>query len=491
MKLFRMGVVVAFFLTLVFVNPAASQSLVAGGISGRITDPAGAVVPNAAVGLKSLDTGETQSATSNGEGVYRFNLLKPGRYEVTTTVAGFAKLVRTGDVSVGQTVQIDLSLEISKTAETIEVSAAAPLISTDPGIATAYTPQEVALLPAGGGDITTLAFTAPGVVVAPGSGYGNFTVNGLPGTSNLYTVNGENNMDPYFNINNSGATNLTLGSNEVQEATIVTNPYSGEYGQLSGAQVNFVTKSGTNAFHGNAQWYWNGREMNANDWFSNATAAPRPFSNANQWAASVGGPVIKDHTWFFVDTEGLRFVLPNVDTVFVPTPAFATAVLGNIGALNPNELPAYQNMMKIYSAGAAGKSVTPQDPTGTQCATVSLTGFAAGTPCIESYTATPTSFAKEWIVAGRIDQRLTSRDDLFFRFKIDHGLQPTYIDPLNSAFDANSNQPAYDYQVNYRHVFSSNMTNSFTATLSHYVAQFAQDASAATAAFPYGGVRFS
>src|SRR5271167_4385317 len=359
MKLFRMGVVVAFFLTLVFVNPAASQSLVAGGISGRITDPAGAVVPNAAVGLKSLDTGETQSATSNGEGVYRFNLLKPGRYEVTTTVAGFAKLVRTGDVSVGQTVQIDLSLEISKTAETIEVSAAAPLISTDPGVATSYTPQEVALLPAAGGDITTLAFTAPGVVVAQGSGYGNFTVNGLPGTSNLYTVNGENDMDPYFNINNSGASNLNLGSNEVQEVTVTTNPYSGQYGQLSGAQVSYVTKSGTNAFHGNAQWYWNGREMNSNDFFANASASPRPFSNANQWAASVGGPVIKDHTWFFVDTEGLRFILPNVDVETVPTAAFATAIMNNVQTLQPNEVAPYQNMMNIYSKASSGKVLTP------------------------------------------------------------------------------------------------------------------------------------
>ncbi len=489
MKLFRMGVVVAFLLTLVFANLAMGQSLTLGGISGRIVDPAGAVVPGATVNLKSLDTGETQTVTTNGEGAYRFNLLKPGRYEVSTGVTGFAKTVQTTSVTVGQTSQVDVTLEISKTAETIEVSAAAPLISTDPGIATSYTPEEVALLPAAGGDITTLAFTAPGVVVAQGAGYGNFTVNGLPGTSNLYTVNGENDMDPYFNINNSGAVNLTLGSNELQEATIVTNPYSGEYGQLSGAQINYVTKSGTNAFHGNAQWYWNGREMNSNDFFSNASGAPRPFSNANQWAASVGGPVIKDHTWFFVDTEGLRFILPNVYTVHVPTPEFAAAVLANIQATQPNELAAYQNMFKVYSEGAAGKAVTPNAASG-ECATISLPGFTTGSPCRETFTSTPTSFAHEWILAGRIDQKLGSKDDLFFRFKIDHGLQPTYIDPLLSAFDANSNQPAWDYQVNWRHVFNSNMTNSFTPTVSHYVAQFTQDAAAASAAFPYGGVRF-
>jgi hypothetical protein len=488
MKLFRVSLVVAFLLTFVFANFAAGQSLTSGSIGGRITDPAGAVIPNAAVGLKSLDTGEEQTATTGSDGTYRFNLLKPGHYEVTIAVAGFAKVVQTTTVTVGQTADVSAALEISKTAETIEVSAAAPLISTEPGVATSYTPEEVALLPAAGGDITTLAFTAPGVVVAQGTGYGNFTVNGLPGTSNLYTVNGENDMDPYFNINNSGASNLTLGANEVQEVTITTNPYSGQYGQLSGAQVSYVTKSGTNAFHGNAQWFWNGRAMNSNDFFSNATDTPRPFANANQWAASIGGPVFKDHTWFFVDTEGLRFILPNVDTETIPTAAFATAILNNIQTVEPNELPAYQNMMNIYAKASAGKQLSAVPVTnGDECSTVSLPNWVSGTQCANTFTATPTSFAKEWILAGRIDQKLTSKDDLFFRFKLDYGLQPTTVDPLSSNFDANSNQPAWDYQLNWRRVINSNMTNSLTATVSHYVAQFTQNSSAVNSEFPYGG----
>jgi len=491
MKLFRLGVVVAFLLSLVYASVAAGQSLTLGSIAGRVTDPTGAVIAGANVSLKSLDTGEVQATTTNAEGTYRFNLLKPGKYEVTVNVTGFAKTAQTTSVAVGQTSQVDMALEISKAAETIEVSGAAPLISTEPGIATSYTPEEVALLPSPGGDITSVAFTSPGVVVAQGSGYGNFTVNGLPGTSNLYTVNGENDMDPYFNINNSGATNLTLGSNELQETTIVTNPYSGEYGQLSGAQVNYVTKSGTNSFHGNAQYWWNGRAMNANDFISNATDTPRPFSNANQWAASIGGPIVKDHTWFFFDTEGLRFILPNVYTETIPTTAFANAVLTNLGTTNAGEIPAYQNMFNIYAAAASGKQVSPITPAaGSDCAGVVLPGFAAGSPCQETLTLTPTSFAKEWIIAARVDQKLTSKDDLFFRLKIDHGLQPTAINPLSSAFDANSNQPAYDYQVNERHVFGPNVTNNFTATLSHYVAQFAQDIPAWQKEFPYGGVTF-
>jgi Carboxypeptidase regulatory-like domain len=473
----------------VFLNHAAAQSRATGSIAGTVRDPASAVVPNAAVTLSSLDTEETQSNKTNGDGVYSFTQLKPGHYQVSVTMVGFAKMVKTTSVEVGQTSLVDLTLQITKGTETIEVTTGAPLISSEPGVVTNFTPMEIALLPAPGGDMTTIAFTAPGVVVAPGSGYGNFTVNGLPGTSNLFTVNGENAMDPYFNINTSGASNMMLGINEVQEAAVVTNPYSGQYGQLVGAQVSYVTKSGTNGFHGNADWWWNGRAMNSNDFFSNASSAPRPFSNANQWAASIGGPVIKDHTWFFVDTEGLRFILPNVNVETMPTPAFATAIVNNITALEPNELPAYQDMFKIYATASAGKVLSPVSvQNGDECDTVALPGWKAGSTCANTFVTTPTSFTKEWILAGRIDQKLTSNDDLFFRFKLDHGLQPTIVDPLTPAFDATSSPPSWDYQVNLRHVFNSNVTNVFTATVSHYDAQFFQNESAWRAVFPYGGV---
>src|SRR6516225_9611755 len=262
------------------------QSLIAGDITGIVLDPAKASVPDATVTLMSLDTGAMLAGKTSSEGYFRFSLLKPGRYEVAVTKTGFAKLVQNVEVNVGKTSALELALEISATAETVEVTATTELIGTDPTTSTTFTQEEVANLPNPGNDITTVAFTAPGVLVATNqsgmNGYGNFTSNGLPATSNLFTTNGENNMDPYFNINNSGATNLTLGSNEVQEATVITNPYSGQYGQLSGAQVSYITKSGTNAFHGNAQYWWNGRFMNANNWLNNASGNPRPFANANQ-----------------------------------------------------------------------------------------------------------------------------------------------------------------------------------------------------------------
>jgi hypothetical protein len=442
--------------------------------------------------LKSLDTGISQSATSNAEGAFQFSLVKPGRYELSTTVAGFAKEIRNVTVQVGTSTVLDIKLEISKQAETIEVTTEAPVMNTDPGNATNYTQTEVALLPSPGNDLTTIAFTAPGVVTANGTGYGNFSANGLPGTSNLFTINGENDMDPYFNINNSGATNLNLGSNEVQEVTVTTNPYAGQYGQLVGAQVSYVTRSGSNSFHGNANYWWNGRYMNSNNWFNNAlggaaAGAGRPFSNANQWAGAVGGPIVKDKLFFFFDTEGLRFILPAQASVTIPTPAFSSAVLANIQNVQPNQAPVYQTMLGIYAAAAQGKTPNTSVAQSSGCVPGVVAGWTQTGGCQEEITTSPSTLAHEWIIASRIDWKIGSKDDLFFRFKIDHGLQPTYVDPLSSTFNALSNQPAYDYQVQEHHIFSGTMTNEFTATLSHYVAQFVYaNPSAVESTFPYG-----
>jgi hypothetical protein len=476
----------ALILSMVFAMNSASQSLIAGDIAGTVTDPSPAAIVNAVVNLKGLDTGATHSTTTSTDGTFHFSLLKPGRYEISVNHPGFAKLLMTVEVSVGQTTMANLKLEISKTAETIEVTAVSPLMNTDPGNSTSFTETEVQLLPNGGADITAIAFTAPGVVVNNTNGYGNFTVNGMPATSNLFTVNGENDMDPYFNISNSGATNLLLGQNEIQEATVTTNPYAGEFGQLIGGQISYVTKSGTNAFHGNLQYYWNGDYLNANNFFSNANGNPRPFANANQWAASVGGPIFKNKTFFFVDTEGLRFILPNTDSSTVPTPAFAAAVLANVGAQQPNELPAYKTMMGVW-ANANGSNPTPNAMTGCNSNLI-LPGFTPdlkGDNCAQIIGTTPTSFAKEWILSGRVDQKITDKDNAFFRYRTDKGLQPTTIDAFDPRFDANSNQPAWDAQANEVHVFNSRSTNSFTASVSHYVAQFVQNTSLVQSVFPY------
>jgi hypothetical protein len=484
-ELIRPGVVLAFLLASVSVNKAVGQSLIAGDISGRVIDPTESVVPNAIVNLKSLDTGTAQRTTTSGEGFYQFALLKPGHYQLSTSVTGFAIAIRDVTVAVGQTTQVDLKLKISGAKEIVEVTDTTPLISSDPGNRTIFTPTEVSLLPAPGGDITTIAFTAPGVVVSPGTGFGNFTANGLPANSNLFTINGENDNGPLSNLNISGASNLTLGMNEVQEATVTTNPYAGQYGQLIGAQVSYVTKSGTNDFHGNAEYWWNGRIMNADNWFNNAEGGTRPFANANQWAASIGGPFRKDKTWFFLNTEGLRFVLPVVNSITVPTPDFASALLANIQATQPKQAQTYQTILNLWGDAARGRNpiISPSQSSG--CVAGVVPGWLAGAPCSEDVVVARSALANEWILAGRIDLSLGPKDDLFFRFQFDHGLQPAVLDPVSADFDVLSSQPFSHYQLQERHVFNANRTNAFIASVGHSNALFQQNSALVNRILPY------
>ena len=211
---------------------------------------------------------------------------------------------------------------------TVTVTEAAPLLQSDSGnVAATLSQEQISQVPNPGNDMSYIAQLSPGAVMNTGMGYGNFSSYGTPGTSNLFTLDGMDDNDPFLNLNNSGATNLLLGANEIQEATVVNGAYTGEYGTLAGAQVNYVTKSGGNNFHGNAVYYWNGSAMNANDWFNVATDTPKSFDNANQWAASFGGPIKRDKLFFFVNTEGLRVILPTSAVARVPTPLLENYIM--------------------------------------------------------------------------------------------------------------------------------------------------------------------
>ena len=132
-----------------------------------------------------------------------------------------------------------------------------------------------------------------------GSGYGNFISHGLPGTSNLFTMNGNDYNDAYLNLNNSGASNMLLGQNEVQEASIVQNEYSVQYGRQAGANVNYVTKSGSNDIHADLSYRFNNHLMNANDFFNNSTGTPRPYAVSQQWGADIGGPAVRNKLFWY------------------------------------------------------------------------------------------------------------------------------------------------------------------------------------------------
>jgi outer membrane receptor protein involved in Fe transport len=478
---------IAFFamLLLCLANLAFGQTIVTGGINGTVTDPSGAVVAGVKLTVKSAATGETTSTTSSATGDYQLPLLKPGEYTLTVNRDGFKTLTRAVTVLLGQNSTINLALELGAGTATIEVTSEQGALQTEnANITTTFDTHMVQSIPNPGNDITYIAQTAPGVSMntSSGNGYGNFSAFGLPGTANLFTINGNDYNDPYLNLNNSGASNLLLGTNDVQEVAVVSNGYTGQYGRQAGAQIDVSTKSGTNAFHGGANYYWTGRALDANDFFLNQSSQPRPFQNNNNWAADLGGPIKKNKAFFFVDTEGLRYIFATATQATLPTPAFQSFVLGQ----NPSETSFYQQIFGLYNGVKGIANAVPQSGTCPGIGGSSVNALPGGsTQCLETITGSGSSGNKEWLLIGQVDYNLSDRDKISGRVKFDRGVQPTYADPINSAFNAISRQPQNEGQLNYTHVFSPSVFNNFVFSDLWYSAIFqSTNISQALTAFP-------
>ena len=494
----------------------AAQTTTTGDITGVVTDQTGAVVPDATVTLKDNAKGNTQDATTNKEGVYHFYLLTPSSYTISVTATGFTSASRTANVAVGQVATLNIQLSIGSSTTSVTVTEAAPLLQTDNGdTATSVTQQQVSNVPNPGNDLSAIAQLAPGVITNTQMGFGNVEAFGLPATSNLFTMNGMDDNDPFLNLNNSGASNLLLGSNEIQEADVVTNGFSAAYGTFAGINVNYVTKSGGNQFHGNATYYWNGSALNAESWLDNNAGLAKPFDNANQWAASLGGPIKRDKLFFFLNTEGLRVLIPVPAPFNVPTPAFEAATVQNLTNLGLTaSIPFYcqnlpgicpgvsgvpgsgQGMFNLFNAAqnqSSAANILPPgvingNPSGlgNGCSNVPNAGAFAGLgTCAVQLREDPVNFAPEWQLAGRLDWNVGTNDRAFLRVQYDVGTQPTYSDPLSSIFNASSHQPEYQGQLNETHTFSPTLTNQFLVAATWYAAVFnVTNASGALAAFP-------
>ncbi len=463
---------------------AYAQSNISGDLTGSVTDPSGAAVSGAQVTVTSVEKGQTKTTTTNEQGEYRVPLLSPGQYKIAITAAGFGTTNVQTTISIGVNTPVATKLSVGQASTQVEVTGNdVQLLHTDDAqIATTFDMQQIQNLPNPGNDLTFVAQTAPGAVMNTQGGYGNFSTNGLPGTSNTFTMNGGYEGDPYLNLNNSGATNLLLGNNDVETVTVTTNAYDAAFGGLGGAQVNEISRSGGNKWHGNLGYWWNGRIMNANDFFNKQAGAARPFTNANQWAAAVGGPIKKDEIFGFIDTEGLRVLIPSRATVYAPSPAYQAAILGpagtgaaDCGGATPealpnclvpygnladnglsSEAPLYQSIFNYYN-NAPGYSSGSQDPQD---------------PDTWIFNGQSTSFAQEWLVNGRMDFNLKQNDHAFVHFKVDHGVQPTQTSVLNPIFAAFSPQPSYEGQLGLTHTFSPQLTNQFTFAASYYRAIF-------------------
>jgi len=468
----RSGCKVLLAVLLLMIPPGVfAQSIVTGGISGVVNDPSGATVAGAMLTAKNSGTGATFTTTSSGSGEYQFALLKPGDYLISVTKDGFKTSTKTVTVLLGQNAAFNVALELGSSAMSVEVTGEPALLQTEnANITTSFDAKQILEIPNPGGDITYLANTAPGVTMnnSTGGGFGNFSTFGLPATSNLFTINGNDYNDPFLNLNNTGSSNLLLGGGEIQEVAVINNAYTGQYGRQAASQINYTTKSGTSELHSTVAYDWTGRYLNANAPLNKVAGNPRPFENNNQWLASLGGPIIKNKAFFFVNTEGIRYIFGSVHNVTLPTPAFETFVLGKV----PKDAATqafYNNVFKLYNAapGIANAVAQAPDPT-SACAKLAVPGGA----CAETFTQSVPNGNKEWLLSGRVDYNFNDKNQLFGRFKVDRGTQPTYTDSINPTFNDQSIQPQDEGQLNYTHVFSPNMVNNFIGSVLWYSAIF-------------------
>jgi len=484
---------------------AYAQTAVTGAISGVVADGTGAVVPGATVTVVNAGTNAKLVLTTNAEGRYTAPDLTPGIYKVSATYTGLQSQTTQVTVLVGTTLPADIKVSPTADKTIIEVSASAlPLVDTqNVALATTFNEEQIQNLPTPGGDVTTVAFTTPGVVVNAGGSYGNFSAQGLPGISNLFVLNGFDNQDPFLNLNNSGSSNLTLGQGELAEATVVLNGYNSQYGRAAGATINYTTKTGTNAFHGMLDYNYNGTILNANGWFNQYEGLGRPHAVSNEWAANVGGPIIKNKLFFFADYEGLRYVLPGTSGYLTfPSPALQTYIKSNIPA---SAQSIYGLALSAYANSPAYSSATPvttgsagnQDKSGAlgcgSAANGGLQGtsapgggtFGVDTPCMLVGAASANNINKEWLFTGRADWNISDKHKIYGRYKMDRGSQPTSTSFINPLFSALSIQPEYEGQFNDAYVLSPNKTNNLVVAANWYTAYFGpNDKAASIAALP-------
>src|ERR1035438_4505240 len=287
-----------------------SQATSSGTIEGTVIDQSQGVIVGAEVLVSNKATGEKRSAPTNGVGNYRFDLLSAGAYTVKTSKQGFSAIVQSVDLLVGQTVTANATLSPGAATETVEVTAAAPLVDMGKsGVSQNITPTEVEELPMVGRDVANLAYLAPGVKATDSydptkNRYAILSVNGAGGRNVNVTVNGIDNKD-----NTVGGPVMQLPLEAVQEFQISTQRFSAENGRSEGAAINMITKQGTNAYHGSVFGYFRDAALDTDEKVPDGVGGytlAHPDYSRQQFGGSVGGPFKKDKVFGFFAIERER-----------------------------------------------------------------------------------------------------------------------------------------------------------------------------------------
>ena len=329
--------------------PVAAQSASA-TLSGTVLDPNSAVVPGANITVTEVATGVQRTATTNNQGYFSVPLLKPSTYLLQVEHQGFLTAeVRDIILNVGGERALRIQMKVGDVKETVNITGETPLINESPAVATVVDRQFVENIPLNGRSFQSLIALTPGVVFtkANSNEQGQFSVNGQRASSNYFTVDGvsanigtgattgftQSDAGAQPGLNAFGGTNNLVSVDALQEFRVLTSTFAPEFGRTPGAQVQIVTRSGTNEFRGTLFEYLRNDVFDANDWFANATRQPKPPTRQNDFGGVIGGPLFlprfgeggpafwngKNKTFFFFSYEGLRLRQPQTGITTVPS----------------------------------------------------------------------------------------------------------------------------------------------------------------------------
>ncbi|GAC1434947.1 MAG: hypothetical protein NVSMB58_22200 [Terriglobales bacterium] len=402
----------------IFLVQLHVQAQVAGGsISGTVTDSSGRVIPNAEITITNVDTGVTRSATTNEVGLYTTPNLLPGNYEVKFLAQGFKTEVKKGiSLTVGAEEVVDLAMQVGTTTETVQVTSEAPAIQlTTSDISAVVDATTVRELPLNGRSWTDLATLQPGVnaiqtqpTFAQGTDRGNrgfgqqLTISGARPQQNNYRLDGVS-LNDYANGAPGSVLGGSLGVDAIQEFSVLTSNYSAEYGKTSGGVVNAITRSGTNQFHGSGYEFLRNSALDARNYFDGPTIPP---FKRNQFGGAIGGPIVKNHTFFFADYEGIRQSKGLTSITFVPSVAARSGLLCSApdsGPCTPNQVPvdpAAQAFLVFYHLPNNGP-------------------LAGSNGDLGVYSFPGQQIVSENFFTTRIDHKISDKDSLFGTYMFD------------------------------------------------------------------------
>lgn len=390
---------------------ASVDAQVTSNILGTVTDQSGAAVAGAKVVARNVETNATKESVSDSAGRFRVPLLPVGSYDLTVEASGFAKYVQSGiTLRLNQDADIPVSLKVGSVADTINVTSDAALINTtNAEIGVNFDVKRITELPlAPNRNVLNLALSVAGVSqLSNGNssftdGGVSFSVNGARTRSNNFMLDGGDMNSPSV----GGATQQVNNPDTVAEFRLITNQFLPEYGRAAGSVVNIVTKSGSNQFHGSAYWFLNHNKLNSRSNLDERNFPAAPPRKENQFAGTLGGPVVKDRTFFFV--SALRWT----DRIFqsgtsiggAPT-AQGKTLLNQIAGSRPQ----VKALLDFVDAA--------QSPSG-QSANVTLNGVTTAIPLGILSGAAP-NLLNAWQWSMRVDHRFSDKQNLFVRYQAD------------------------------------------------------------------------